>query len=76
MEQTVSVVSASGSMATPYIPHSVLDEHREEPRLIERERLVSFGSIFYALSRTSGNGGQNGGHNGNGGMIGAGTQTA
>ena len=73
MEQTVPAVTASGSMATPYNPHSTLDEQIEGPWLTgnrQRERRVSFGSVFDASSGTSGN-------DGNGGTFGAAvTQTA
>ena len=57
VEQTVPITSASGSMATPYIPHSVLNEPLEGPWLTggeQRGRRVSFGSVFDASSGTGG----------------------
>ena len=49
MEQTVPAVSGSGSMATPFIPQSILSEPLDGPMLTEgaqRERYVLFDSIF------------------------------
>ena len=70
-------------MATPFNPQSTLEERIEGPWLTrggQRERRVSFGSVFDASSGTGGNdgnGGQNDGNNGNGGAFGATvTQTA
>ena len=57
MEQTAPVVSVTESLATPYILPGVMKEFQEGSKVIERERHVSFGYVFYSSSGTGGNGG-------------------